>query len=59
MSSNREYGKERRSRKNSTKKRTSNDYESSHHYEQKVKKMLSKDRNEKYKRYDAEEDFYS
>ena len=59
MSSNREYGKERRSRKNSNKKRTASDYETSRHYEHKVKKLLSKDRNEKYKRYDAEEDFYS
>ena len=58
MSSNREYGKERRSRKNS-KKRNISDFETSRHYEHKVKKMLSKDRNEKYKRYDAEEDLYS
>jgi hypothetical protein len=58
MSSNREYGKERRSRKNS-KKRNISDFETSRHYEHKAKKMFSKDKSEKYKRYDSEEDFYT
>ena len=58
MSSNREYGKEKRSRKNK-KHRSNPDYEVSRHIEHKVKKLMTKDRNEKYRRYDAEEDFYS
>ena len=58
MSSNREYGKEKRSRKNK-KSRSNVDYEVSRHIQHKVKKLTSKDRNEKYRRFDAEEDFYS
>lgn len=56
MSSNREYGKEKRSRKNKKQHRNVNDYETSHHFEQKAKRMFEKNKYDKYKRYDFEED---
>jgi hypothetical protein len=56
MSSNREYGKEKRSRKNKKQHRNVNDYETSHHFEQKVKRMFEKNKYDKYKRFDVEED---
>ncbi len=55
MSSNREAAK-KRINDDRTRRRTD---EKTKHFERKVKKMLSKDKSEKYKRYDTEEDFYS
>jgi hypothetical protein len=55
MSSNRENAKQNRR----SKKRDRPDYENSKHIEHKLKKVFSKDKTTKYKRYDSEEDFYS
>lgn len=55
MSSNRENAQQNRR----SKKRERPDYENSKHIQQKVKRMFSKDKREKYKRYDDEEDVYT
>lgn len=55
MSSNREIARKKRADQK-TKNRF--DRDTSRHYEHKVKKMLQKDKREKYKKYD-EEDIYT
>jgi hypothetical protein len=55
MSSNRENAQQNRR----SKKRERPDYENSKHIQHKLKRMFSKDKIAKYKRYDPEEDIYS
>lgn len=55
MSSNRENAQQNRR----SKKRERPDYENSKHIQHKLKKMYTKDKLSKYKRYDPEEDIYS
>lgn len=54
MSSNRENAQQKRS-----KKRERPDYENSKHIQHKLKRVYSKDKSEKYKKYEPEEDFYT